>query len=86
MHTLKQIIRLMNKNRRTTLLLVFSLFVGLTTYILISARVNYHLSFDKQGSRLSEYLPEVLPSSWGIHLGHLLKNCLIRKSYSISHF
>ena len=48
MYTLKQIIRLLNKNRRTTLLLVFSLFVGLTTFILISARVDYHLSFDKQ--------------------------------------
>ncbi|MGD9555699.1 MAG: ABC transporter permease [Mangrovibacterium sp.] len=45
---MKQIIRLLNKDRRTTLLLVFSLFVGFATYILISARVGYHLSFDKQ--------------------------------------
>ena len=38
----------MNKNRRTTLLLILSLFVGLTSYLLISARVNYHRSFDSQ--------------------------------------
>ncbi len=48
MYTIKQILRLINKNKRTTLLLVFSLFVGLTTYILISARVSYHRSFDRQ--------------------------------------
>jgi putative ABC transport system permease protein len=47
METLKHIIRLMNKNRRTTVLLIFSLFIGLSTYILIYAKVNYHLSFDK---------------------------------------
>ncbi|MBK6285404.1 MAG: ABC transporter permease [Draconibacterium sp.] len=46
MNILKQTIRLINKNRRTSVFLIFSLFVGLTSFLLISARVNYHRSFD----------------------------------------
>jgi putative ABC transport system permease protein len=50
MYILKQTIRLINKNRRTSVFLIFSLFVGLTSYLLISARVNYHRSFDSHVS------------------------------------
>ena len=47
MYTLKQALRQMIRHRRTSLLLVFSLFVGFGTFILISAGVSYHRSFDK---------------------------------------
>lgn len=46
MQNLKQSIRTILKNKRITLLLLFSLSVGLTAYLLISARVTYNNSYD----------------------------------------
>ncbi len=47
MHNLKQIFRLILKHKRSTLLSICSLFIGLCAFVLISAKINYHLSFDK---------------------------------------
>ncbi len=46
MQNLKHIFRILLKNKRTTLLLLFSLSVGLTAYLLISAKVFYNKSYD----------------------------------------
>src|SRR5210317_381582 len=46
MQNIKQIIRLILKNKKTTLSLLLSLSIGLTAYILISAKVAYNKSYD----------------------------------------
>lgn len=42
----KQAVRILLKNRSTTLLLLSSLVIGITVYVLVSARVSYHKSYD----------------------------------------
>ncbi len=46
MQNLKQALRTIFKNKRTTFLLLLSLSVGLTSFILISAKVTYNRTFD----------------------------------------
>ncbi len=46
MQNLKQTFRIILKNKRRSLLLLFSLSVGLTAYLLISAKVFYNKSYD----------------------------------------
>ena len=46
MHSLKQTARITIKNKKTTLLLLFSLSVGLISFILLSAKVSYKESYD----------------------------------------
>ena len=46
MKNIKQSFRIILKNKRTTFLLLFSLSVGLTAYLFISAKIAYNNSFD----------------------------------------
>lgn len=46
MQNIKQIFRILLKNKRTLFLLLFSLSVGLTAYLLISAKVFHNKSYD----------------------------------------
>ncbi|MBI9063486.1 MAG: ABC transporter permease [Marinilabiliaceae bacterium] len=60
---IRQNIKLTFRDKRTLLLLILSLTVGLTTYILISAKVNYNQSFDKH-FKDSEFIYRIVSSAY----------------------